>query len=206
MIPRRSQLLALSQGDVVPRGPTPSGESCGFPRSGGERGRGGDLCLGGLCGGAQSCSLPPETASPTGNGLSTGRATGHLIFCTGCVHSGDPWHSRKLHLQTESSSRLGPFLISHLWPRGSSQRLAVACSSASTQSRATHSPGDHSHGWAGPGEQQQRQAQREGGAAGQSRATGCQQRVVLLHIRPPLTPATSLGTLEAGCCVLPPLR
>lgn len=54
-----------------------------------------------------------------------------------------------------------------------------------------------------------RQAQRQGGAAGQGRATGCQQRVVLPHIRPRQAPpppgarATSLGTLRAGCCAVP---
>lgn len=82
----------------------------------GMEGRGLEGGSSGSAGCAGGSALLP--ASSTGNGVSTGRASGHLVLCVPFVLWGDPWRSPRLHLQTESSSRLGPFLISHLRPQG----------------------------------------------------------------------------------------
>lgn len=173
----------------------------------GMEGRGVEEGSSGSAGSAQGSALLPAARDSFFH-RKRGVDRAGLILCMGFVHRGDAWHSPKLHLHTESSSRLGPFLISRLRPQGLSQRLAVACSSASTQPRATHRLGDHSHRWPGPGEQR-RQSQREGGAAEQSRATGCQQRVVLPHVRPrqaPLSPGHLPGHFGSWMLCSPPLR
>ncbi|XP_059942494.1 uncharacterized protein CXorf49 homolog [Mesoplodon densirostris] len=82
--PGKSEPLALNQGEVMPRGPAPSGECRGFDRRGEERG-GGQKPLALSLLGAQPSS---QAASPTGDGVLAGLALSHIILCVRFVWRG----------------------------------------------------------------------------------------------------------------------
>lgn len=104
-VPGHSQPLALSQGEVQPRGPTPSSESPGFAGSGGQRRQGGKPLPLALPR-SQPCSLPqclpasPDSLSHKKQGV-PGLDSSHLLLCVGLVGRGDSWQCPEQQLQTE---------------------------------------------------------------------------------------------------------
>lgn len=169
-VPGSSEPWALSQGDVLHRGPALSGESCGCHRSAGAGGgdEEGHLWLW-LCWGLSFVPrLPPRAASPAGNGVSTDPALSHILPRVGFVQQGccvavpqtaapdtDFPQSRALH-------SVPSCLATWLAP-------GAGCAAALGESKPEpQSPGGHLQGWAAPGGQGGR-APREGCRCGQSR-------------------------------------
>lgn len=185
-VPGSSEPLAPSQGDVLPRGPAPSGESCGCQRSAGERGGGGEpLALLG----AQFCAPPPRAASRTGCGMWTGLTLSRVLpprgVCAAGVMRGSapncsPRHSLSAARSLSSDeSCLGALLLP-----GPDCRC---CSGKSpSQSHGPWGPPSRM-GWLPLGDRGDGSREKVG-AAGGAGATGCQQRVVLPHVGPPLRP------------------